>query len=723
MRFVLTPLDPIYAAHIQKAFPERDNDLLCIPDSFGTYAEFCSQFPKGWTPDAIIHWGLEYYPVPEGLEEAECFTVGMVGDWNLGGQAFRLMGDAFDLLIADRNGCERLWRAGFRNVAYAPLWFFNPALHRRLPEVVRDLDIVMVGNFNHDVQRERAKWLARVARLSKRYRVLLTTNVYGEEYVHLMNRAKIVFNRSIRGEINMRVYEAAACGALLFYERENAEIEELFKDRHECVLYGEEDLEDLLEYYLSHPTEARQIAEAGWRKVQTHSGTHQIARILNLVESAWNTHIPSERPFYSLPPAEKDFRRACHLLLLPDNRILPRAEQLLLRAEAQAPTRADIANARGCLAARWADTLQDPVAIGSVRALGAQLFERALQLQPDYAAARLNLSKLYLALSLLAPAQEELTKVLHFLRATEVHPEQLRGPYYPNRFDAFKVEIEDKMGASTPGSPEWRESMRVLLLWNALETASDLAFATARYAEAASLAQEAVALKPEQGTTRHRLAKALRALGETTQAEEAYRQALREYPLSPEMWLELAELLCETEQTEKCTAFIEDIYTILDGCPVYEWVRPKLSAIARKAQATPSSSHRLHLLAFPNWNDPKDWQPMLERYVQSYTPAERVTFTLLVDPTQHPPVETLVENIESYLRQYQHLASDAMPDVVLLHQRLSEEELDSLFRQVDVLIARGNSPQEMRAKAVGLPVLSVEHMGAARHTRLQRRVA
>ncbi|HXG25182.1 MAG TPA: hypothetical protein VNJ09_11545, partial [Chthonomonadales bacterium] len=156
MRVVMTPLDPAYVDALRRTFPEREDHLLCVPDSCGTYADFCSRFPEGWSPDAIIHWGLEYYPVPEGLEEADCFTVGMVGDWNLGGQAFRLIGDAFDLLIADRNGCERLWSAGFRNVAYAPLWFYNPALHRRLPDVERDLDIVMVGNFNHDVQRERA---------------------------------------------------------------------------------------------------------------------------------------------------------------------------------------------------------------------------------------------------------------------------------------------------------------------------------------------------------------------------------------------------------------------------------------------------------------------------------------------------------------------------------------------------------------------------------------
>lgn len=723
MRVVMTPLDPAHVDALRKTFPEREDDLLCIPDSHGTYADFCARFPAGWSPDVIIHWGLEYYPVPEGLEEADCFTVGMVGDWNLGGQAFRLIGDAFDMLIADRNGCERLWSAGFRNVAYAPLWFYNPALHRRLPDVERDLDIVMVGNFNHDIQRERARWLARVARLSQRYRVLLTTNVYGEEYVRLMNRAKIVFNRSIRGEINMRAYEAPACGALLFYERENEEIRELFIDRQECVLYGDDDLEDLLDYYLSHPAEARRIAEAGWQKVQTHTGAHQMARILDLVESAWNTHIPSERSFFSLPPAEKDFRRAHHLMLLPDGRLLPRAEQLLLRAEKAFPDRADIANARACLAAQWADGLQDPATVGPVRELSARLYEQALRLQPDYVAARLNLAKLYLAMSRPALAEAELVKAIRLLRADSVRPEQLRGPYYPNTFHAFRVEMEDRAGACNPGSPEWTEAIRTILLWNALETASDLAFATARYTEAVSLAREAVTLKPGLGTTRHRLAKALRALGEAALAEEAYRQALKDYPLSPEMWLELAELLRDSGQAEKCTAFAEEVCTILDGCPVYEWVRPKLHAIVRKAYARLPAEYTLRLLAFPNWNDPSDWQPLLEQYIRTFTLEEKVTLSLWVEPGEHPQVEEVVQNIERFLTQILHVHPDEIPDVVLLNQSLSHEPLDALLSQADAFIGPVASPKARQAEAAGLPVLEIGQLSRAREIFVMRRAA
>ena len=71
--------------------------------------------------------------------------------------------------------------------------------------------------------------------------------VFGDDYRDLLCRARVVFNRSVRGECNRRAFEAAACGALLFQERGNAETPDYFRDRAECVYYGADDLEALLE--------------------------------------------------------------------------------------------------------------------------------------------------------------------------------------------------------------------------------------------------------------------------------------------------------------------------------------------------------------------------------------------------------------------------------------------------------------------------------------------
>ena len=285
------------------------------------FADLALLFPEDWKPDVFLHWSLEYNPMLLGMEEADCFTVATVGDWNLGAQAFRQCGGAFDLLIADRQGCQRMQQTGFR-ARYAPLWYYDANVHRRLPESEageRDIDILMVGNFNPEVQRERAQWLGRVARLSHRYRVCITSHVFGEEYIRLLNRAKIVFNRSLRGEINMRVYEAMACGALLFYERENQETRALFMEGEHYVGYGDDDLEALFHYYLTRDSEREQIAEAGYEAVQPYhmEGMYRrlFAEIVGEVEYTRQTKISSHsRLWDGLSFAERRRRTACQHL-------------------------------------------------------------------------------------------------------------------------------------------------------------------------------------------------------------------------------------------------------------------------------------------------------------------------------------------------------------------------------------------------------------------------
>jgi spore maturation protein CgeB len=153
--------------------------------------------------------------------------------------------------------------------------------------------------------------LVRLALLGERRRVVIRQNTFGEEYRRLLRRARIVFNRSIRGECNQRAFEVAAMGALLFQEAENREIGDYFRDRQECVLYTSENLEELLEYYLEHEDERRAIAEAGrlrareysyeklWRKalvdIQKMSRSHSTR--CNWISSGLNGF--ESRPLYS----------------------------------------------------------------------------------------------------------------------------------------------------------------------------------------------------------------------------------------------------------------------------------------------------------------------------------------------------------------------------------------------------------------------------------------
>ena len=122
----------------------------------------------------------------------------------------------------------------------------------------RDIDILFVGNLHPAVQRERLPWLARLARLAGRWRVAIRTGVLGEDYRALLARARVVFNRSIRGEANLRTFEAMTAGALLFQEEGNREVARLFEEGKDYVSYTEENLEERLEYFYAQY--ARRVA-------------------------------------------------------------------------------------------------------------------------------------------------------------------------------------------------------------------------------------------------------------------------------------------------------------------------------------------------------------------------------------------------------------------------------------------------------------------------------
>ena len=103
----------------------------------------------------------------------------------------------------------------------------------------------------------------------------------------------------MRGECNRRAFEAACCGALLFQERGNAETAAFFRDREECVCYGEDDLEDLLEHYLTHEDERRALAAAGQARVQGFGFEALWREALDGLEAEWPEVRRGRRP----PPA------------------------------------------------------------------------------------------------------------------------------------------------------------------------------------------------------------------------------------------------------------------------------------------------------------------------------------------------------------------------------------------------------------------------------------
>ncbi|MCX5715744.1 MAG: glycosyltransferase [Candidatus Omnitrophica bacterium] len=165
----------------------------------------------------------------------------------------------YDMVFcAQYDGCQALKRKFPEKVAWLP-HAADLEFHKDLG-IARDLDIGFVGN---DGSVPRKFFLQE---LRERYPNSFIGNAPSSKINEIYSRSKIVFNYSIKNDINMRMFEALMSGAMLLTNfLEDKGFAQLFEDRKNLVLYkNPKELFELLEYYLGHEGERRAIARAGW---------------------------------------------------------------------------------------------------------------------------------------------------------------------------------------------------------------------------------------------------------------------------------------------------------------------------------------------------------------------------------------------------------------------------------------------------------------------------
>ena len=158
----------------------------------------------------------------------------------------------------------------------------DPEVHRKF-DLTKIYDVVFVGNVNPSIYPERVRLLKLI---SEKFNLKVFTNVYGEDMAKIYSQAKIVFNKSCAGEINMRIFETLACGSLLLTDRLKPEVglEDLFQDKKHLVLYdNDKDLLEKIDYYLRHESEREEIALAGHLEVLSkHTYCHRAKEMLRM---------------------------------------------------------------------------------------------------------------------------------------------------------------------------------------------------------------------------------------------------------------------------------------------------------------------------------------------------------------------------------------------------------------------------------------------------------
>ncbi|MCC6489003.1 MAG: glycosyltransferase [Candidatus Hydrogenedentes bacterium] len=259
-----------------------------------------SRISRDWRPGLLLCWMPEIHPPPLHIEEVQIPTVALVSDWNVFYPLLETNLARYDAVLCDTPGVRALKNSLVSPHHLFPLYSQITKFHRPYPEP-KDIDVAFVGNLNHTAHSVRARYLERLARLSSRYRIVIATQVHGEDYGRLLSRARIVFNHSIRGELNLRVFETMACGSLALLEEDNLEVRNWFEPARDLVLYNQANFEECIAHYLAHPGEASAIAERGMAKVERFAGENRLTELIDCAAT-----LPSSgRPFRDLAPEER----------------------------------------------------------------------------------------------------------------------------------------------------------------------------------------------------------------------------------------------------------------------------------------------------------------------------------------------------------------------------------------------------------------------------------
>src|SRR5262249_40461475 len=194
----------------------------------------------------------------------------------------------FDFVFtAQRDGAEALQEAGIA-AQWLPL-ACDPDIHTK-HDIEKWLDVCFVGHIFPGLRAELIELIQR------RFANTFAGQCLFEQMARTYSASRIVFNRSIRNDINMRVFEALACGSLLVTnDLSDSGQEDLFRDGVHLATYRDaEEMLDKMAFYLAREELREKIAGAGRAEVLARDTyRHRLEFLLAEIERGLPTVVPS----------------------------------------------------------------------------------------------------------------------------------------------------------------------------------------------------------------------------------------------------------------------------------------------------------------------------------------------------------------------------------------------------------------------------------------------
>jgi hypothetical protein len=242
--------------------------------------------PRGFAPELILFGDDCLLLRVVGIESAPCPTVMLSIDAHHNAGWHGPMSAAFDAAcVAQRDYLPSYRGFGSRAVHWLPCWAPDGLPP---PSAAKRHAVSFVGTLDPRLNPERVALMERLCGLLPLH---LGTGAWAEVF----GASRIVLNQTVKGDLNARVFEAMACGALLLTERTDNGLLELFADGEHLVAYPRGDADAIVaavERWLGDETGRAAIAARGFAETRArHLESHRAAALL-----AHATEAPARRP-------------------------------------------------------------------------------------------------------------------------------------------------------------------------------------------------------------------------------------------------------------------------------------------------------------------------------------------------------------------------------------------------------------------------------------------
>ena len=257
--------------------PVRAHDIPCDPHI--DLERVVRALPRFWQPDLVLWVQSATGYQPRNIPRLDCATAAYVIDAHSNLPTHLEWALRFDrVFVAQRAHIDAFKAAGSRHVHWLPL-ACDHAVHGRAA-VPKRYDVGFVGG----LAPEHAGQRPRLTRLADRFHVHVERS-FLRDMARTLSASRIVFNDAINRDLNMRVFEALASGAMLLTDpAPGSGLEEMFVDREHLVLYDDATLESLVEHYLQDAAAREAIAERGHAEVlRWHTYDHRVETLLDTV--------------------------------------------------------------------------------------------------------------------------------------------------------------------------------------------------------------------------------------------------------------------------------------------------------------------------------------------------------------------------------------------------------------------------------------------------------